>query len=262
MKKIVVFAGTTEGRIFSERLSEAGISHTVCVATEYGELVMKSAPGTVIKTGRMDEKEMEAFFKENADLVYDATHPYAQEVTKNIKAACIAAGTEYVRIKRADITKEDMPEKTLQRGDIRYYADVRECAAALSDVKGNILLTTGSKEVAVYTENEKVRENIYARVLPSEESIRLCNEAGLFGKQIIAMHGPFSILMNESLIKQFDIKCLVTKQSGAAGGYYEKLPCEFLWRPDYSASCPSERDPQRIVSVAESDRNRISKSLC
>ena len=37
MKKIVIFAGTTEGRRLSEILADAGIAHTVCVATEYGE---------------------------------------------------------------------------------------------------------------------------------------------------------------------------------------------------------------------------------
>ena len=38
MKKIVIFAGTTEGRRLSEILADAGIAHTVCVATEYGEM--------------------------------------------------------------------------------------------------------------------------------------------------------------------------------------------------------------------------------
>ena len=41
MKKIVIFAGTTEGRRLSEILADAGIAHTVCVATEYGEIVMR-----------------------------------------------------------------------------------------------------------------------------------------------------------------------------------------------------------------------------
>ena len=33
--KIVIFAGTTEGRRLSELLAAAGIGHTVCVASEY-----------------------------------------------------------------------------------------------------------------------------------------------------------------------------------------------------------------------------------
>ena len=34
--KIVIFSGTTEGRELSKLLAEAGVSVTVCVATEYG----------------------------------------------------------------------------------------------------------------------------------------------------------------------------------------------------------------------------------
>lgn len=41
LSKILIFAGTTEGRKLSEHLCERGIEHTVCVATEYGEIVLQ-----------------------------------------------------------------------------------------------------------------------------------------------------------------------------------------------------------------------------
>ena len=44
MKEILIFAGTTEGRKLSEDLSATGIAHTICVATEYGETVLKEHP--------------------------------------------------------------------------------------------------------------------------------------------------------------------------------------------------------------------------
>ena len=68
MKKIVIFAGTTEGRRLSEILADAGIAHTVCVATEYGEIVMreqtkgieaaetKGQPLVSLHRGRMDRQ--------------------------------------------------------------------------------------------------------------------------------------------------------------------------------------------------------------
>ena len=43
---IIIFAGTTEGRTLSEYLAAAGIAHTICVATEYGELVLKAVSYT------------------------------------------------------------------------------------------------------------------------------------------------------------------------------------------------------------------------
>ena len=74
MKKIVIFAGTTEGRRLSEILADAGIVHTVCVATEYGEIVMreqtdaeaagtKGQPLVSLHRGRMDRQQMEEFLR-------------------------------------------------------------------------------------------------------------------------------------------------------------------------------------------------------
>ena len=56
MKKILIFAGTTEGRTLSETLAQSGIPHTVSVATEYGEMVMKEDPLAEVLCGRMDRE--------------------------------------------------------------------------------------------------------------------------------------------------------------------------------------------------------------
>ena len=44
----------------------------------------------------------ELFRKENPEIVLDATHPYAAEVTKNIRTACESAGVLYQRILRPE----------------------------------------------------------------------------------------------------------------------------------------------------------------
>ena len=59
---IIIFAGTTEGRTLSEYLAAAGIAHTICVATEYGELVLKEHPLVTVHRGRMDEEAITKSF--------------------------------------------------------------------------------------------------------------------------------------------------------------------------------------------------------
>lgn len=82
---IIIFAGTTEGRTLSEYLAAAGIAHTICVATEYGELVLKEHPLVTVHRGRMDEEAMREYLKQKAfTAVVDATHPYATAVTENV----------------------------------------------------------------------------------------------------------------------------------------------------------------------------------
>lgn len=217
MKEILIFAGTTEGRKLSECLSKADILHTVCVATEYGEIVLTENACAHVHRGRMDVEEMSAFISDGQfSAVVDATHPYAQVVTENIRTAMKGMDIPYIRLKRETDDSYDYDK-------IRSFECNEDCAEALLQVNGNILLTTGSKELSVYCGYESLKDRLYVRVLPGLESLSLCNENGIMGKHILALQGPFTVDMNEVMLRQYDISCLVTKKSGRAGGYIEKL---------------------------------------
>ena len=97
MSKICIFAGTSEGRKLVERLCGRGLKMTVCVATEYGEVLLGEHPDVEIRAGRMDQTQMEAMLRgEGFAIVVDATHPYADKVTENIASACQNIGAEYI----------------------------------------------------------------------------------------------------------------------------------------------------------------------
>ena len=64
IQKIIIFAGTTEGRKLSEYLAKAEIAHTISVATEYGEIVLKEHPLVKVHQGRMNQGEIESFLKD------------------------------------------------------------------------------------------------------------------------------------------------------------------------------------------------------
>lgn len=217
MKEILIFAGTTEGRKLSECLSKADILHTVCVATEYGEIVLTENACAHVHRGRMDVEEMSAFISDGQfSAVVDATHPYAQVVTENIRTAMKGMDIPYIRLKRETDDSYDYDK-------IRSFECNEDCAEALLQINGNILLTTGSKELPVYCGYESLKDRLYVRVLPGLESLSLCNKNGIMGKHILALQGPFTVDMNEAMLRQYDISCLVTKKSGRAGGYIEKL---------------------------------------
>ncbi len=225
MKKLLLFAGTTEGRTLSESLSAAGIRHTICVATAYGEIVLKAHPLVEIHQGRMNQEQIAALIatentsEEGYAAVVDATHPFAQDVTRNIKAAVEGGNIPYFRLQRNCAILQE--HKGMER--FTYFETNEACAKALEQTEGNILLTTGSKELSKYCVSAQVKQRLYVRVLPSVESLSLCMEQGIRGKQIIAMQGPFTMEMNEAILRQYHISHLVTKESGVSGGYLEKL---------------------------------------
>ena len=252
MNEVLIFAGTTEGRKISDWLCERNISNTVCVATEYGELVLEEHPLRNVKTGRLHVEEMQSMFQKGAyDTVIDATHPYATEVTENIRKALDGSTISYCRLLRE--TEDEVSYRQM-----RYFKDSYACAEALTKVNGNILLTTGSKELDIYCK-EEIKDRLYVRVLPGIESLKLCQSQGITGKQIVALQGPFSAELNEALIRQYQITCLVTKESGKAGGYAEKIEAaKRAGIPVYVVGKPKEEQGMTFEELCKVLADRLS----
>lgn len=214
MKKVLVFAGTTEGRELAELLADSNIKCSVCVATDYA-LELMNDKRLDVNCGRLTEEEMEVLMRDGKfDVVVDATHPYAQIVSQNVRQAADKESISLIRLRRST--------KSAEEGFVSFKTH-EECSAWLSFQTGNILLTTGSKDLGSYAKNETIKNHLFVRVLPGEESIRLCTANGITGRQIIAMQGPFSAQMNECILREYSIDWMVTKISGHAGGFEEKV---------------------------------------
>ena len=138
--KIVIFVGTTEGRELSMMLADYGAEIVVSVATEYGREEQGKREGVTVVVGRKNRAEMTAFVR-GAALCVDATHPYAVEATRNIREACRAAQTPYRRLLRGE---------SAVNADAVRVADAWGAAAYLERTTGNVLLTTGAKELRPY----------------------------------------------------------------------------------------------------------------
>ena len=100
------------------------------------------------------------------------------------------------------------------------FPDMARAAEWLKETEGNILLTTGSRDLAAFSGID--RERMYVRVLPAERSLAACREQGHTGRHVIAMQGPFSEEINLALLREFSCRILVTKDGGSQGGFEEK----------------------------------------
>ena len=105
MTKALLFAGTTEGREIAQGCRGKDIELTVSVATAYGETLIEPADNVHVISGRKDETGITALIRDTeAALIIDATHPYAAEVTRVLKAVSEQAGVEYLRVLRGEET--------------------------------------------------------------------------------------------------------------------------------------------------------------
>lgn len=215
MCEILIFGGTTEGRTLADFCAKNKISAYISVTTSYGaELIQKSNYLNIL-TGKMDCDQMLDFIKNNGiKLVIDATHPYAEEASRNISYACDNTHVKFIRVIRKS-------GAAVRNG--RYFDDINSLVNYLNNRSGNIFITTGSKELRYFCNIKNFRERCTVRVLPSENIVSECMSLGFYKTHIIAEQGPFSKGKNTEHIKKANADYLVTKDSGEVGGFYEKI---------------------------------------
>lgn len=208
---IWVVGGTSNATEICERLVVAGLSVVVSVTTDFGRQLSEFS-GIEVVQGKLSREEMEHLIQtRGVRLVVDASHPFAAEVSANAMLAAKNTGVPYLRFERGNT----------RFGNATYVDSYEEAVAYLADKQGNILLTTGSKFVAKFIPLGV--ERLFARVLSTSDSVALCEQAGLNPVNVIAMCGVGSVALNLALLNEFDIRFLITKESGAEGGLHEKL---------------------------------------
>ncbi len=233
--KVLVFGGTSEGRKIAEALAGSRngsgmitMMH-MCVATGYGAGLLPADDRLIIHNERMDKDEMVSFIgSEGFDACIDATHPYASLVSANIKEACSECDLKLYRIARSDMSnKEDIYD----REKIIYFDSIRDAVSYINEISskapGNIFITTGSKDLKEYTKINDYADRCYVRVLPSPEAIEACTSLGFKSSRLICMQGPFDKDLNTAMLRSCDAKFLVTKESGQAGGYEDKIEAAY-----------------------------------
>ncbi|WP_028552457.1 precorrin-6A/cobalt-precorrin-6A reductase, partial [Paenibacillus sp. UNC451MF] len=121
---ILVMAGTSDARELAVNIRESGYSLLTTVVTDSAAKSMEDA-GLPVLTGRLTAEALVALVQERGiRTIVDATHPFAEEASKNAIAASQEAGVPYIRYERGRIAIDQNPLIT--------FADDYEQAAELA----------------------------------------------------------------------------------------------------------------------------------
>jgi len=208
---IWIIGGTSDANKLSAMIKNAGHDVLVSTTTAYGTQLANQCGIKIIEQKLQPEEMSELITQENISCVVDASHPFAQEVSSNAIKVCSNKNVPYIRFERENIRFEN----------VSYYSNYSLLVEALQTSEGNIMLTIGSKNLHLF--NALDLDRLVARVLPVKESIEECNNAGLKAHQIIASKGIMVKETNRALFTEYEIKHLVTKDSGEAGGMAQKI---------------------------------------
>jgi precorrin-6A/cobalt-precorrin-6A reductase len=211
---ILILGGTTEARAVAAALQAAGEAFVSSRATDY------RPPGD---TGpqvqrRFDDETLASFLAERGiDVMIDATPPFAEEISRTAMRVSSSTGVPLVRFER--------PREPVPVSDLIVRVDsTAEAVDELADIPGRILLATGVRTLPVFVSGLAGRmEDLVVRVLPHSSSLAECERLGVPPARIVAMQGPFDERFNAYLIERFDVRAMVSKESGREGGLREKI---------------------------------------
>ena len=223
---ILILGGTSDSLKIRNRINKyKNLPYILSVTTSYGEDLARKYAKNVI-TGKLAKEDMINFIEQNnINKIIDATHPYAIEVSKNAIQCATELNIDYIRYERKSLIDSINYEN-------KYIVNSIEDACKIAREKGrNIFIGTGSKNLPQIVDFIPDR-NLIVRVLPTSDVILSCENLGLNADNIIAMKGPFNQSINEEFYKHYDIDIVITKESGTAGGFLEKVnACEALKIP-------------------------------
>ncbi|HZV05296.1 MAG TPA: precorrin-6A reductase [Gemmataceae bacterium] len=223
MKRILLLSGTSEGPLLARALLDAGFQVRATVTRPeakdnlFGPLLsVKGGQATrlSVEVGGFTEPSLAEFLSRGgADLVLDATHPFAVRITRIAQSICERMQMPYVRYERPDWTP---PAGT-------HFADsYTEAAAVLPSLGSRVMLTIGAKQLKHFA-SLRGRLTMFARILPSPLSLGQALESGFAEENLVRLRPPFSIEQNRELFRRCEVDVLVTKASGREGGVIEKV---------------------------------------
>ena len=211
--KVWLIGGTSESVAIASELVRKKISFVVSVTTQaartlYGE-------DTQVEIGCMDRERMQSFCqREEIRAVIDASHPFAVEVSRQAIAISNKLNIPYLRYERnSERAASETPANSLFK-----ELDSLDTLLTGKYLEGQrVLLTIGCKALPRFKtwQNKAV---LYARILPTIESLEIALAAGFTSDRLITIRPPLSIALETALWRQWEISLVITKASGKAGG--------------------------------------------
>ena len=211
-----VFSGTQDGNALAAQLAtECAVQ--VSAASDYGAQQFSAyAPNIPVVSGQVGMERRRAWLQQHrARAIIDATHPYAATMSQQLIELADGLGLPYLRFERP---VSAAPSEALHVADAEAAATL---ARRLN--KKRIFLATGSKDLETFAAHADDDTHWFARLAPDTSGLQRAIDLGWPRQRLCVMQGPFSARFNAALWADWEIDCVITKQSGAVGGFPEKV---------------------------------------
>ncbi len=204
---ILVFGGTTEGRMAAKELEESGSAFWY--STRGGEQQLTFHHGIPI-SGALDCEQIVSFCKDHEiRLLVDAAHPFASELHRNIAEAASSLKIPVIRFERI------YPQRS---GDIIWCRDFQDAVRRMRGVR-RLLSTAGVQSIPKLRLLQDGGTEIFHRILDRDSSLELAARYGADRSHLCFYHQGEDEFEE---IDKIDPDAILVKESGLSGGFLDK----------------------------------------
>lgn len=212
---ILVFGGTTEGRIAVQTLDAAGSPFFYSTKGSLQEIEMCNGKRLC---GAMDAGRAFEFCRDNGvKLIVDAAHPFAIGVHDTVHAVSQELDIPVIRYERESESSDD---------NIIWCSSYQDAVSRLfNDGITSLLALTGVNTIPQLKEWWSADGNVcHFRVLDRDESRELAAKAGFPQERLLFFREDYAGLEAESeMLERLSPQAIITKDSGASGYFNEKV---------------------------------------
>jgi precorrin-6A/cobalt-precorrin-6A reductase len=223
--RVLVLGGTSQASALAALLAERSDVHATLSFA--GRTATPTEPPIAFRVGGFGGPDgLAAYLRaERIDVLVDATHPFADQISRNASIASAAADVPLIILSR--------PAWTCETGDLWIDApDMAAAAAALGRKPKRVFLTVGRLRLQAFEESP---QHFY--LIRSID--RIAMRLSLPHHRVIAARGPFAIEAEEQLLRDERIDVIVTKNSGATAVFGKILAARRLGLPVIMIERPS-----------------------
>ncbi len=245
---ILIFGGTTEGRIAAEVCDRAG--RGFLYSTKSGDQRVVASHAEYISGAMSSEEIGRLIHDRGVTLIIDAAHPYAEVLHQNIADAAALESLQTIRLERRS--------RGVESPNIEWFESME---SAVEHIKSenicDLLALTGVKSAALLAPIA-ASQRTTLRIMDREESNEIIERVGYPVSQLL--YYDFEGRRDEAICRELSIRAILTKESGRSGGFEEKVAlAESLGLPLLVVSRPELPHFTRVVYGQHSLRRAIEE---
>jgi precorrin-6A/cobalt-precorrin-6A reductase len=239
MKKILILGGTGDAVKLATKL--VAIPEIEVISSLAGRTKKPLALVGQVRIGGFGGAEgLANYLQENSiDILIDATHPCAGQITNNGAIASQIANIPHLMLVR--------PQWEKVAGDNWIEVEsVAAAARAISEEVDRVFITSGRQQLEPFLERSQIYPNIWYLIRSIDPP-----DLELPNSKVLLDRGPFSLEQERQLLRDYQIQAIVSKNSGGDATYAKVIAARELGIPIIMVQRPTMPEGNKVTSITD-----------